>query len=89
MNLGGPHYYGTKIGRELLEQGLEGADLECVTRTEHVPQGRLQVPHIDHVCLSASWAPRARVVEAWPGTIEGVELSDHSGLVVAVEGTIQ
>ena len=30
-------------------------------------------------------APGARVVEAWPGTIEGVELSDHSGLVVSVD----
>jgi hypothetical protein len=85
MNLGGPHYYGTKVGRELLEQGLEDAGLECVTRTEHVPEGRLQLPHIDHVCLSTTWAPGARVVEAWPGTIEGVELSDHSGLVVSVE----
>jgi endonuclease/exonuclease/phosphatase family metal-dependent hydrolase len=85
MNLGGPHYYGTKVGRDLLERGLEEAGLACVTRTEHVPHGRLQLPHIDHVCLSESWAPGARVVEAWPGTMEGVELSDHSGLVVAVE----
>jgi hypothetical protein len=85
MSLGARHSYGTKLGRELLRQGLEGAELECVTRTEQVPEGRLRAPHIDHVCLPTSWAPGARVAEAWPGTMENVRLSDHSGIVVAVE----
>ena len=84
MNLGGPHYYGTKQGQRLLPSGMDGAKLTCVTRTEHVPPGLLDKPHIDHVLLPESWAQRARVVGAWPGTIGGVRLSDHSGIVVEV-----
>jgi endonuclease/exonuclease/phosphatase family metal-dependent hydrolase len=30
MNLGGPHYYGTVRGREMLRAGLRGASLVCV-----------------------------------------------------------
>jgi hypothetical protein len=85
MNLGGPQYYGTKKGRDLLQQGLAGAELKCVTRTEFVPEGRLRMPNIDHVCLSAFWASRTHVADAWPGTSESVRLSDHSGIVVAVD----
>lgn len=84
MNLGGRHYSGTKEGRRLLQSGMEPAGLACVTRTEAVPAGLLDRPHIDHVLLPASWESRVRVVEAWPGTLGGVRLSDHSGIVVEV-----
>lgn len=84
MNLGGKHYYGTARGRELLEEGLANAGLACVTHTERVPPGKLVEPHIDHVCLPHSWAERASVVDAWPGTIDGVRLSDHSAILVEV-----
>ena len=84
MNLGGRHYYGTKLGRQLLEEGLREAGIVCVTRFDNVPSGKLAKPHIDHVCLPLDWAQRTQVVEAWPGAFEGVRLSDHSGLVVAV-----
>ena len=82
MSLGGAHYYGTKRGRELLQAGLDGAGLACVTRTEHVPPGLLKWPHIDHVAVPVEWAGRSHVVAAWPGTIDGVRLSDHSAVVV-------
>jgi endonuclease/exonuclease/phosphatase family metal-dependent hydrolase len=82
MNVGGRHYYGTKEGRRLLEVGMAGAGLTCVTRTEDVPDNLLAKPHIDHVLIPADWAKRTRVVAAWPGTISGVRLSDHSGIVV-------
>ena len=68
MNLGGPHYYGTKRGRELLQAGLDAADLACVTRTEHVPPGLLHHANIDHIAVPAAWAARSRVVAAWPGS---------------------
>jgi hypothetical protein len=84
MNLGGEHYYGTGRGRQLLHEGLQRASLACVTRTEHVPEGKLTDPHIDHVCLPQAWADSAVVVDAWPGTIDGVRLTDHSALVVEV-----
>jgi hypothetical protein len=58
----------------------------CATRTEHVPPGLLNKPHIDHVLLPESWEKGARVVEAWPATVGGVRLSDHSGVVVEVIG---
>lgn len=82
MNLGGPHYYGTKHGRALMETALDGAGLVCATRTEHVLPGELKWPPIDHVCLSAPLSGKTSVADAWPGTIDGLRLSDHSGLVV-------
>lgn len=85
MNRGGRHHYGTRKGRDLLEEGLARAGLACVTTMEHVPAGKLTAPHVDHIFLSRSWSQRAGVVEAWPGTINGVRLSDHSVLVVAVQ----
>jgi hypothetical protein len=40
---------------------------------------------IDHICVSERLALEATVVGAWEGKDrEGVRLSDHSGLVVAV-----
>jgi hypothetical protein len=84
MSLGGPRYYGTKLGKQLLEVGLTGAGLACVTRTEDVPVGLLGKPHIDHIAVPAAWSSRSRVVAAWPGTIDGVRLSDHSAIVVEI-----
>jgi len=84
-NLGEPHYYGTRSGRALLREALEGAGLVCVTETDHVPPGRLRHAPIDHICPSAELASRATVVEAWEGTApDGSRLSDHSGLLIEV-----
>ena len=84
MNLGGRHHYGTVKGREMLRAGLKGAALVCVTETERVPAGLLSHGPIDHICVSDGLAADASVVHAWEGDAEGVHLSDHSGLVVAV-----
>ncbi len=85
MNLGGPHYYGTAKGRAMLREGIAAAGMRCVTETERVPPGTLAHPNIDHICLSESLAAAAHVSDAWPGTDgDGVRLSDHSGLVVAI-----
>jgi hypothetical protein len=85
MQLGGPHYYGTKHGRELVALGLGAAGLACVTRTEHVPPGLLHHPNIDHIAVPAAWAALSRVVGAWPGTVGGVRLSDHGAVVVEID----
>lgn len=83
MNLGGPHYYGTKRCRDTLLTGVQGLGLVCATTTDRVPPGALRHPPIDHVLVPASWS--TPVVSAWEGrTPEGVRLSDHSGLVVEV-----
>jgi hypothetical protein len=73
------------IVAHLLQDGLTAAGMACVTRTEHVPPGKLAEPHIDHICVAEAWAQRSRVVEAWPGMIDGVRLSDHSAIVVEIE----
>jgi endonuclease/exonuclease/phosphatase family metal-dependent hydrolase len=89
MNLGGAHYYGTARGRELLRAGLAGADLSCVTQTELIPPGLLRHGPIDHICLSRRLAREATVVGAWEGRdTDGHRLSDHSGLVVAVDDSV-
>jgi hypothetical protein len=84
-NLGGLQYYGTREGRTLLRVALDAAGLACVTETDRVPEGRLRYSPIDHICISKALADRATVVEAWEGTtVEGVKLSDHSGLMIEV-----
>ncbi len=82
-NLGGAHYYGTERGREMLRSGLAAARLVCVTA--RVPEGLLVHAPIDHIAVSDELAADAEVVAAWEGEdADGVRLSDHSGLVVAV-----
>ena len=44
------------------------------------------MPHIDHICVPEAWAERTTVVDAWPGTIDGVRLSDHSAVVIEIGG---
>ena len=83
LSLGGPQYYGTAHGRSLLQEAMEVASLQCVTRFERVPTGALQHPAIDHVLAPADVS--TKVVCAWEGrTPAGLKLSDHSGLVVEV-----
>jgi endonuclease/exonuclease/phosphatase family metal-dependent hydrolase len=87
VNLGGKHYYGTTRARATLRAALADAALVCVTETECVPAGMLRHPPIDHIALSAELAAKARVVGAWEGEdAAGDHLSDHSGLVVDVNG---
>lgn len=84
MNINGPHYYGTKLGRTLLAEATDANRLTCVTSTDRLPTGALRYPPIDHVLLSDNVAGRARVAAAWEGTQNGNRLSDHSGVVIEV-----
>ncbi len=84
MNLGGPHYYGTTRARRALWAGLADIGLTCASGTERVPAGALRHPHIDHIIVPAEWMAGSRVASAWEGEIDGMKLSDHSGLVVEV-----
>jgi hypothetical protein len=85
MSLGGKHYYGTKLGRELLQKALKDAELACVTEASDLLDTRLDHPPIDHVCVSVSLAARAKVIDAWNGTVARIKLSDHSAVVVEIE----
>lgn len=83
MNLGGKHYYGTPRGRVTLREGLAKNGLFCATETERLRPGLLRYPPIDHVAVPAAWEGRTDVIAAWEGTtVDGLKLSDHSGLVV-------
>ncbi len=87
QSLGAEHYYGTKAGRQLLRDCLEQADLTCFTDGEHLPQGLLKHPPIDHICAAP---PSGHVLEGlnwvgWEGVWEGAgRLSDHSAVAVTL-----
>jgi hypothetical protein len=75
------------LGRELLRAALDAADLAWATEADRVPVGLLRAPPIDHIALSSRLARASRVVAAWEGMdADGIRLSDHSGLVVEVDG---
>ncbi|HYD86258.1 MAG TPA: endonuclease/exonuclease/phosphatase family protein [Vitreimonas sp.] len=84
MTIGGPHYYGTKLGRSLLAEAMDANRLTCVTSTDRLPPGALRYPPIDHILLSDNYATKTEVASAWEGIQRGMRLSDHSGLVVAI-----
>ncbi len=87
QSLGAPNWYGTYASRNLLRKCFRATGLTCLTDGDHLPDGRLQYPPIDHVCAAA---PVGAVVwgadwAAWEGeTPEGIRLSDHSGVAVTV-----
>ena len=53
---------------------------------EHILPDKVPRPLIDHIRLPKAWAKRTTLVDAWPGTVEGVRLSDHSAVVIEING---
>ena len=45
---------------------------------------RFPVLEVVPVCISRELAKDARVIDAWEGVVDGVRLSDHSGVVVEI-----
>jgi endonuclease/exonuclease/phosphatase family metal-dependent hydrolase len=86
QNLGGPHYYGTNLGRAMLREGLSSASLECLTETEKFGPGVLTNPPIDHICVSPPSEHRVdATIEGWNNIAsDGYVLSDHSGVLADV-----
>jgi exonuclease III len=86
MNIGGPHWYGTRQGRDGLQGAMEKSGLVCVTEHERMRRFPLRHSLIDHILLPTNLAESACVAAAWEGTDhEGVRLSDHIGVVVEVK----
>jgi hypothetical protein len=87
QSLGAPNWYGTSASRESLRDCFKAAGLTCLTDGDHLPEGRLQYPPIDHVCAAAPAGAVVRGADwaAWEGeTPEGIRLSDHPGVAVTV-----
>lgn len=85
--LDGVGKYRNAESMRLLEAGLIGADLICMTREDFVASGKLESRHsVDHIAVSrtalTTWSPQ---VTAWEGTTsDGTKLSDHNGVAVAL-----
>jgi endonuclease/exonuclease/phosphatase family metal-dependent hydrolase len=81
----GSGWYGSRVGRELLTQGLAEASLVCVTSEDVVAAGKLDRNHlVDHVAISTDMLRDHDVdVHCWePTDPEGVALSDHPTVAV-------
>lgn len=83
------HYYGSSAGRAALRAALACAGLTCLTGGDGDPVARLGGGRasIDHVCVAGlSVAGRDDAISAWPAPEHiGRRLSDHHGVVVALE----
>ncbi len=82
-NLDATAAYGSVDPRHGLLQGLSDAGLQCLTTDER--RGPLEQgvgrAGVAHVCFSALEGLESRL-EAWPASVDGYRLSDHSGILV-------
>ena len=77
--------YGTKEVRDLLTKALLESGLACVTEIDLVENGKLKRSNIDHICVPSEFKPKVTKVDAWEGTVERDELSDHSGVWIDID----
>jgi hypothetical protein len=83
----GSGWYGSRRGRALLTEALEGADLRVLTGDDMVASGRLARNHlVDHIAVSSTWSLGSDVeVSCWePRDSDGTHLSDHPTVAVAL-----
>jgi len=86
MNLGGPHYYGSRRNRQILTDALRMAELTVLTDYDATKSAKPDYGLIDHVAVSTNFASR----RGEPMIIEkrdhaGHLLSDHHGVVVELD----
>jgi endonuclease/exonuclease/phosphatase family metal-dependent hydrolase len=62
-------WYGTKTGRQMLQQALEHNQLDCLTSAYR----------IDHICISRGWAAKSSVFQWDAPMFSGKPVSDHWG----------
>jgi hypothetical protein len=81
-NLDGTRWYGVKDAKDSIKQGLKEANLICATIDDlRSPPYELTRATVDHICLSENLRDSFNL-EAWEGTINGMALSDHNGVLV-------
>lgn len=69
----------------LLSKSLKELDVRCLTQEDFRVKFQLERANIDHICVSASSCARPITVGAWPGTVNGVRMSDHNGVYVDID----
>jgi hypothetical protein len=82
-NLDGTRWYGVRDAKEGIRKGLAAADLRCATDVDLRARGMTRAT-VDHICLSSNFGGSIKM-DAWEGTVSGVKLSDHNGVLVDVE----
>lgn len=83
VNLGGPHYYGSKKSKAAVAAALSEAGLTAITDFSHTPEREYGL--IDHIAFSTQLAKEAALVAVWPGRSDaGKVLSDHPGVATDV-----
>jgi hypothetical protein len=86
------HFYGSRMGREVLRAVLHETGLVCVTAHPHDPVRAATSgvrANIDHICLSQPLAKRQRgTAGSWPDPDEiGRRLTDHFGVWIDLDDT--
>ncbi|HUG83577.1 MAG TPA: hypothetical protein VMM13_03385 [Euzebya sp.] len=81
----GSRTYGTHKGRAMLGEAFDAAGLTCHTAIDVVAAGLLNRHHlIDHIAASADLTPVADPFCWEPINEDGVRMSDHPGVAVAL-----
>jgi hypothetical protein len=84
-NLAETRGYGVADAKLAIKHGLESASMRCLTQDNlRAPPFNLSRATVDHICVSNNLHATVRV-EAWEGTISGMKLSDHNGVLVDLE----
>ncbi len=84
-NLDGTRWYGVADAKEGIKQALVVSRMRCATLADlRAPPFGMTRATVNHICLSENLRATSRL-EAWEGTLDGVRLSDHNGVLVDLE----
>ena len=59
--------------------------MACVIEFDLIENDQLKRSNIDHICVPPEFKPKDIKVDAWEGTLERDELSDHSGVWIDID----
>jgi endonuclease/exonuclease/phosphatase family metal-dependent hydrolase len=83
VNVGGPHYYGSKENKIALTTTLSNSGLCLLTEYPQAQQADIDFGLIDHIAISKGFAKRHEKPIVWGRRDDnGLKLSDHCGVAV-------
>lgn len=86
VNVGGDHYYGSRLSRLAVEECLNDSRLKLVTNYDATKSCYPDHGLIDHVAISTNLASSVVSIDVLPKRDrDGRPLSDHCGVVVQLE----